>query len=531
MDMKVTTRATYIKNVIVPSFILSGITGILTGAVIFFFKWGSEFFSDLSVKIYAAVCDKPAFIPLLFAGLALLAVIMAFFIKREPVVSGGGIPTAEGILRGLLTFKWLRTLIGMVVNSYIAFIAGLPLGNEGPSVLIGTSLGRGTNNLFNRNPAWDRYVMTGGAAAGFATVTGAPATGIIFALEEVHKRFSPMILMVALSSVVFASLTSEALAVIFQRNISMFSLSEFSALPIRDIWIGLAAGVVTGIVAFLFIKSFSFMYSLLGERIKAVPIEVKLIILFFIIGAVGLVLPAASGSGHAVIENVLDHNVLWYMLLTLLIVKIVTVVLCGGAGATGGLFVPILTVGALSGGILAEILVSCGVPASYYELIVTFCIASFLGATLRAPITAVLFFVEALGGFNNILFAVLGILVAFLIAEITGVKPLYEIVLERRLKSMYSGKYPEIINVDVVVKKGAFVIGKATRDIFWPPSCQVTAVVRAGANKVSDARMDKDGDKILKEGDTLSLRIQTYNREESEKLIADLVGRQDVAEQ
>ena len=77
----------------------------------------------------------------------------------------------------------------MIVNSYIAFFTGLPLGNEGPSVLIGTALGRGTNNLFNRTPAWDRYVMTGGAAAGFAVATGAPATGIIFALEEVHKRF------------------------------------------------------------------------------------------------------------------------------------------------------------------------------------------------------------------------------------------------------------------------------------------------------------------------------------------------------
>ena len=53
--------------------------------------------------------------------------------------------------------------------------------------------------------------MTGGAAAGFAVATGAPATGMIFALEEVHKRFSPMILMVAMSSVVFAAATSEVL--------------------------------------------------------------------------------------------------------------------------------------------------------------------------------------------------------------------------------------------------------------------------------------------------------------------------------
>ena len=52
-------------------------------------------------------------------------------------------------------------------------------------------------------------------------------------------------------------------------------------------------------------------------------------------------------------------------------------------------------------------------------------------------------------------------------------------------------------------------------------------VVRAGKNFSTDARMDKDGDKVLKEGDTLLLRIETYDIEETKRLIADLVGKQD----
>lgn len=153
-------KATYIKNVILPGFVVSGLTGAITGAAIFFFKWGAEFISAASTRIYGLILENPVFVPVMFVALVGLALAMAFIIKGAPAVAGGGIPTAEGILRGLITFRWLRTFLSMILNSYIAFFAGLPLGNEGPSVLIGTSLGRGTNNLFNRNPAWDRYVMT-----------------------------------------------------------------------------------------------------------------------------------------------------------------------------------------------------------------------------------------------------------------------------------------------------------------------------------------------------------------------------------
>lgn len=267
--MRLSSSGTYIKNIILPGFVISGLAGVITGALIFFYKWGAEFISDLSGSIYAFILERPVFVPVMLIGLVGLALIMAFFIKCAPAVSGGGIPTAEGILRGLITFKWLRTFLSMIVNSYIAFFTGLPLGNEGPSVLIGTALGRGTNNLFNRTPAWDRYVMTGGAAAGFAVATGSPATGIIFALEEVHKRFSPMILMVALSSVVFASFTAEALSIIFGRTTSMFSLTAFPSVPVSRYWMAIVSGVGAGIIALLFIKGFTLMYKLLSEKIKS----------------------------------------------------------------------------------------------------------------------------------------------------------------------------------------------------------------------------------------------------------------------
>lgn len=514
------TRGTYFKNVVVPGLVLSGITGVLTGAFVFFFKWGVEFIAGVSGDVYEFVRNNLAYLPLMLFGLAALAVVMALLIRREPTISGGGIPTTEGILRGFITFKWLRVLIGMLVNGFIAFFAGLPLGNEGPSVLIGTSIGKGTVKTLGNSGAWDRYVMTGGAAAGFAVATGAPATGVMFALEEAHKRFSPMILMVALSSVVFASVTGQGLAELFGRDAGMFSFTQLTGLPLNLFWTGLATGLGAGIVAVVFIKGFSLLYWLLGEKIKNVPIEIKLIVLFLIVGVVGLILPAAAGSGYSVIEKVVSRNqMIWYVMAILLVVKIVLILLCGGAGATGGLFIPVLTVGALTGGLLAELFIAVGLPEQYYSAVVLITISSFLGATLRAPITALLFFIEALGGINNVWIAALSLCISYMFAEITGVKPLYEIVLERKLHLLNKDKVAVIVELEAKVNWGAFVIGKATRDVFWPPSCLVTAVVRAGG-----VGMDDDGEKVIREGDTLNLRVQTYDVEKTKLLIKELVG-------
>ena len=111
-EVNMNARTTYFKNVIVPGLILSGVTGVFTGAFIFFFKWGADFFAGLSGDIYGFVRDNLAYLPLMISGLAALAVLTAFFIKKEPVVSGGGIPTAEGILRGLLSDRSLSMLPG-----------------------------------------------------------------------------------------------------------------------------------------------------------------------------------------------------------------------------------------------------------------------------------------------------------------------------------------------------------------------------------------------------------------------------------
>ena len=71
-------------------------TGIFAGVVVTFFNIAAELFSKYSKDLYALVRDNPAFVPLLFAALAIIAFSLATVAKLVPMVRGSGIPQAEG---------------------------------------------------------------------------------------------------------------------------------------------------------------------------------------------------------------------------------------------------------------------------------------------------------------------------------------------------------------------------------------------------------------------------------------------------
>jgi H+/Cl- antiporter ClcA len=168
----------YLKNFLFPAVVLGALTGILTAMVVGVFKLTAKYAIAYSKVAYVFLRANPVYLPAVLVGLALVAFVIAWTYKKAPYVKGGGIPTAIGILRGLITFRWLWNLLGTFLFSTFTFLIGVPLGNEGPSVLMGTAIGRGTVSLSKKHRAWDRYTMTGGASAGFAVATGAPFSGV-----------------------------------------------------------------------------------------------------------------------------------------------------------------------------------------------------------------------------------------------------------------------------------------------------------------------------------------------------------------
>ena len=244
--MKIRPPSFLVKS-IASALSFGALTGVLTSVAVNLYKVVAKHAISLSEKGYAFFSENLSYIPLVLLAFALFATLLAYIYNRIPNLRGGGIPTSIGILRGIIPFKWVRNLVGIFFLSLSSFLVGVPLGRMGPSVQMGTAIGRGSVFSFGKKyRAWDRYSMTGGACAGFTAATGAPISGVIFSIEEAHQRISPMILMIATVSVMFSSMTTELLAPILGVSKTLFPALQLPKLTMRDVWIPFVIGIVMG---------------------------------------------------------------------------------------------------------------------------------------------------------------------------------------------------------------------------------------------------------------------------------------------
>ena len=516
-----TKASSHIKNILIPCFLLSGVAGIFTGIVIVLFKAISTYVITFSGDVYAFVRENPVYFPILLAGAVLVGLAASLLLHIEPNSRGGGIPTAVCIVRGLFEFRWLRSILMIFPSAMLTYLCGVPLGNEGPSVQMGTAAGRGAVSLFgDKFKSWDRYIMTGGACAGFAAATGAPLSAIFFAFEEAHRRFSPLLFMTSTMTVVFGMLTVSIIDSFTGLGISMFDFSFDASLPLGSIWTAAVVGIVCGIMALLFTKAYSFIGRFISEKLARIPLTVKLMVIFGVVAVVGFFSSECIGSGHHLTDELVHGQGVWYSLILFFCVRALLLIVANNTGVTGGLFLPTLAFGAILGALCADILVKCGVLLpEYYGIMVTVGMASFMSASARTPIMAITFGAEALCGFSNILPLIIGAAVSFIVIEAAGVVAFSDNVMEKKVKSERSGRQAEIVDAYFTVKEGSFAEGHEIKDILWPPSCVVLSVRKNGKDHVHTHGLAKD--------DILHIHYQTYDPEYTLRKLSELLGRQD----
>ena len=523
-----TDYKSYFKNVIVPVLVYGAFTGALVGTVVYFFKWVAEWLTEQSKEIYHFAQTHWYIALAVVAGVAVIALVQYFLQKWAPETAGGGIPRAEGVLRGLLTFRWLRTGIAVIVNSWLSFFAGLPLGSEGPSVLLGTAVGGGTSKLPLSHNSWDRYIMTGGACAGFAVATSAPVTGILFALEEAHKRFTPMIFLMAMSSVLFGVAASNLWTLALgEHSLPLFGVS-LASFTMKDIWVPLILGVAVAGLAIGYNHLVFWIGRFYDTKLKRVPSWLRLIIVFVLTAVIGLLAfgdfdgtDALFGGSGLIVRLADSANFTWKIIFALLVIRFVMIAFSTGSGATGGVFIPMLSIGALLGALLGNAFVAMGMDGTLFATVVMLTMSAFMGAATRAPLTALVFMVECTWNFSNLFYVAITVFLSYFLCELFKVEPLYDVLLERMTDKQNHGKEPIIVKLTYTVQKGAFAVGKAVRDVLWPANTKVSEIVKGDV-----ARMDDDGEKKLQVGDTLTVITQTYDENATRSELEEILGKQ-----
>ena len=518
--MKQKAHSSFI-NSILPAVSFGALTGILTSVAVNLYKVCAKYAISFSEKGYHYVSGHLYLIPVVIIAFLITAFLFAFIYKRIPNLRGGGIPTSIGILRGIIAFKWIRNLIGIFGMSLVSFLVGVPLGNEGPSVQMGVAIGRGSVFSFGKkHHVWDRYSMTGGACSGFAVATGAPISGVLFAVEEAHQRISPMILMIASTSVMFATITTELLAPILGVSKTLFPAMELPTLTLREVWIPLAVGAVVGLFAVLFLRYYQLIFKFFNKTLSRIRHGWCIFIVFALTFTAGLFSYSFISTGHELILHLLGGETTILMLLLLLIVRS-TLTLCANSNRiTGGIFLPLMAVGALVSAILAKLFGFIGLDSSYCTVILVFGIIACIAGMMKMPLTAIVFAVEALSCYGNVIYVIITAGVAYLITEIFGAESINDRVLENLVDEINEGKEPTVIDRYVTVCPGSFAIGMHVRDIFWPNGL----FVLSHKHTLPIDMRDKHAAKAIHECDILHVRCTTFDEKHTEEKLKLIIG-------
>ena len=338
-----------------------------------------------------------------------------------------------------------------------------------------------------------------------------------------------MLLMTVFSSVLSATATTRLLGELFKVDTAFFHFGEMPSLGLSDIWLPVVLGCAVSLFAALFLLLARSINHLFINKLKRIPHFLQLTLVFVLCGAAGLWARDFIGGGHELIVHINARSVVPLALLLIFCLKFFLVPVANVSGATGGLFIPTLALGALIGALLAELFIAWGVNPDYYKIIVVLSISGFMSAASRVPLSAIMLALEAMNGTGNILFIAVSVSVSFMLLELTKLPAINDIVLETTIKISTHERQPKNVEISLEVKPDAFVAGKTVRDVLWPANTIILSVTRAEHTESENGeRLTKDGQKELKAGDILRLRFQTYDEETTVSGLLALLGEQNL---
>ena len=421
-----------------------------------------------------------------FAALLVMALIVSRLVKWEPMISGSGIPQVEGEILGKLTQKWKKVLPAKFCGGFLCLLGGLSLGREGPSIQLGAMSGQGISRLLDRGKTEERHLMTCGASAGLAAAFHAPLAGMMFALEEIHKGFSVSILVSVMTSSVIADYICShimGLDPVFQ-----FRLEH--VLPQNYYWMLLVLGAILGVLGALYNKVMLLAQDLY-KKPKFLNETGRLIIAFMAAGVMGILMPSVLGSGGDLIVDLTGGELLLGAAALTFVVKFLFSAVSFGSGAPGGIFFPLLVLGALIGGIFAMACVELfGLDPVYINNFVLLAMAGYFTAIVRAPITGIILLFEMSGTVSQMLSLAVVSVAAYITATLLKSEPIYESLLERILqgqggaekKGAFSGG--QKVLSEFVIMGGSALEGRKVMEIDWPKNCLLVAVEREGKEMI-----------------------------------------------
>jgi len=202
------------------------------------------------------------------------------------------------------------------------------------------------------------------------------------------------------------------------------------------------------------------------------------------------------------------------------IVKLSFSMISFGSGTPGGIFFPLIILGATIGSIFAGISTKyLGIDQELYNNFIILAMAGYFTAIVRAPITGIVLIMEMSGSFNHMLSLTVVAVTAYVIADLLKSPPIYEALLENLLLNEDVGDSIESskkIVVELIVRHDSEFANRQVKNIKWPGKSLLVGV-QNGARQIIP-----NGDTEIKEGDYLTILTDINNESKIKEIIDEM---------
>ncbi len=400
--------------------LLAVLIGVASALAVVCFRMCIEF---LSLKLLGSGLQPS--VPRVFVAPMLMGLVIAFLVIRFfPRARGSGVNQTKAALYIYDGYIPIPTVIGKFITSALAIGSGQSLGPEDPSLQIGAGLASALGRRLKLSRDKLRLIAPVGAAAGLTAAFNSPITAVLFVIEEVIGRWTAGIL----GAVVLAAISSAVVERWFLGDEPLFHVPAYHLEHPIELGAYASLGVIGGFASLAFVKYIAF----LRPKLRQYPAWTR----YFqpaaaglLIGLIGIKFPQVMGAGYTYIDQAMHEQYTWQILALLGGLKIVTTGLSFSSGTPGGLFAPVLFMGAMIGGAVGmferQLVPHLAIPVGAYALVG---MGTLFAGILRAPMTSVFMILEVSGNYSIIVPVILSNAIAYFISRTFQPTPVFDLL-------------------------------------------------------------------------------------------------------
>ncbi len=397
--------------------LLSIITGIITGFVIVIYSLLTELLKHILFlgDPFETIANLPLWYVFLVPVISIL--IVNFLIsKNESIREYGVEEIAEAVVQNKILFG-IKDLVLKIFASSLSLASGFSVGNEGPSAAIGAMIATKLHPVFKLPKELLRISISIGASSGIAAIFVSPVTGVVFAIENIAYSF----VRDYVGYLIIASAFAFSVAFYFLEPL-LFNYSSGKFFEYRYVFGSiLFIPVITLFIYFyLWLKNrlLTFLNFKISEKSEKYKNYIFGLTGGIVIGLILLISPYGAFSGHELVGYLINDkfHMSLGLIFVVIILRIIATAVSVYSNAVGGIFIALMSIGALMGYGFGEVLVHYGlnVEPFYFAAIGA---AVFMGVNMKLPLTAVVVALEITYDYNVVVpTAIMVVIVGYLVS-------------------------------------------------------------------------------------------------------------------